>query len=334
MDKEKSVLVTGGAGYIGSHIVLACLDAGYKVVVFDRDEKACNHLTKCLRRYKGLKVFNTDVINKVYLEGVLTNESIGAVIHSDTLPDDYNSSFDPLNHYSEITERGIFLLNTMRKFGVSKFIFTSNSSVYGQQKADKMSVSETDPCKPLGSFGESTLMFETILKKHADANPSFSYASLRVFNASGNDIGIRVSDVNWRKRNSLIPKILASVIDGGKEFPVNGTDLNTADGSPVRDFVHVTDVANAHVTCLENDIKGVYNLSSGRETSVWEVVREVVKLTNSDIEVAHQYKIKTDPTVLVGNSDKFTKVSGWEPSYNLGEILRTAYKSYKKVKKP
>jgi UDP-glucose 4-epimerase len=333
MDKEKSVLVTGGAGYIGSHIVLSCLDAGYRVVVIDRDEKACKHLQKCLSRRKKLKVFNADIENDVYMDGIFQNENIGAIIHCAADISVPESVDNPVKYYYNNTSKSIKLLDTARRYNVNNFIFSCTAAVYGEPPEDVAnSIPETHPCRPINAYGESKLMFETILKRHSDVNPNFKYCSLRYFNVAGSDIDNRVQDLHWRKKENIIPKILSRVIDDKGEFKIFGTDYETADGSCIRDYIHPTDLANAHLVCLEKNVKGVFNLGTNRGTSVWEVIKEVVSATSSEINVVHSGRRKGDPKVLVANPTRFMKETGWEPAYKISEIIRTAYKAYRKVK--
>ena len=122
------------------------------------------------------------------------------------------------------------------------------------------------------------------------------------------------------------------MIDDRGEFKIYGTDYDTSDGSCIRDYVHPTDLANAHLICLQKGITGVYNLGTNRGSSVWEIVREVVSVTNSEVDVLHTSRRAGDPKILVANPTRFMKETGWEPAYNLSEIIRTAYKAYRKVK--
>ena len=333
MDKEKSVLVTGGAGYIGSHIVLSCLDAGYHVVVIDRDEKACKHLQKCLSRRKKIKIFNADIDNDVYVDGVFQNENIGAIIHCAADISVPESVENPLKYYYNNTSKSIKLLEKAKRNGVNNFVFSCTAAVYGEPPVNVAgSITETQPCRPINAYGESKLMFETILKRYSEVNPNFKYASLRYFNVAGSDIGNRVQDIHWRQKGNIIPKILSRVIDGKGEFRIFGTDYDTSDGSCIRDYIHPTDLANAHLVCIEKDVKGVFNLGTSRGVSVWEIVKEVVSATNSEIDVVHDKRRQGDPKILVANPSRFMKETGWEAAYNIGEIIRTAYKAYKKVK--
>jgi UDP-glucose 4-epimerase len=333
MDKEKSVLVTGGAGYIGSHIVLACLNAGYRVVVIDRDEKACKHLQKCLSRRKKIKIFNADIENDVYLSGIFENESVGAIVHCAADISVPESIENPVKYYYNNTSKSIKLLEKAKKYGISKFVFSCTAAVYGEPPEHVgNSIPETHPCRPINAYGESKLMFETILKRHSEVNPNFKYASLRYFNVAGSDIDNKVQDIHWRSKGNIIPKILANVIDGRGEFKIFGTDYDTADGSCIRDYIHPTDLAKAHLLCIEKDVTGVFNLGTNRGTSVWEIVKEVVSVTSSEIDVTHSKRRKGDPKILVANPTRFMKETGWEPAYNISEIIRTAYKAYRKVK--
>ena len=201
MNKEKSVLVTGGAGYIGSHVVLSCLDAGYRVVVIDRDEKACKHLQKCLSRRKKIKVFNADIDNDVYVDGVFENENIGAIMHCAADISVPESVDNPVQYYYNNTSKSIKLLDTARRYNVNNFIFLALLPVYGEPPEDVAgSIPETHPCRPINAYGESKLMFETILKRYSDVNPNFKYYSLRYFNVAGSDIDNRVQDITLEKK--------------------------------------------------------------------------------------------------------------------------------------
>jgi UDP-glucose 4-epimerase len=334
MNKEKSVLVTGGAGYIGSHIVLSCLDAGYKVIVIDKDKKACDHLIKCTKRRKKIKVFNADIDNDVYIDGIFTNENIGAVIHCAAYISVPESVDNPLKYYANNTAKTTKLLYKMKKHNINLFLFSSTAAVYGiPDRESERGITEKTPCKPINPYGESKLMVETILKRHSLQNPNFRYVSFRFFNVAGSDISNRVQDIHWKKKGNIVPKLLNSVLNK-KGFQVFGTDYDTDDGSCVRDYIHPTDLATAHMLALGNDkLKGVYNLGSNKGNSVWEVIKSTVRVTDEEIEIEHAKRRKGDPPVLTADPKKFMEASGWEPSYTMKEIISTAYKAYKKVSK-
>ena len=271
MDKEKSVLVTGGAGYIGSHVVLACLDAGYRVVVIDRDEKACKHLQKCLSRRKKLKVFNADIGNDVYLDGIFSNENVGAIMHLAADISVPESIDNPVKYYFNNTSKSIKLLEAARRHGVNNFIFSCTAAVYGEPSKDvAASIPETQPCRPINAYGESKLMFETILRRYQKANPSFKYASLRYFNVAGNDIGNRVQDINWKKKENIVPKILKNEVCGV-------FNLGSKKGYSVWDVVHecITVVGEEMEVTHGNRRKGdpailVADSSKFHEATGWE----------------------------------------------------------------
>ena len=332
MKNKKTVMVTGGTGYIGSHAVLACLDAGHKVIVIDKDKGACDHLTKCLKRRKKLQVFNADIDNDVYIDGIFSNEKVDAVIHCAAYICVPESVENPLKYYENNTAKSIKLLNKMKNHGVNTFVFASTAAVYGAAK-DGVALTETTPCKPINAYGESKLMIETVLKKHAKQNPNFRYASFRFFNVAGNDLGNRVQDIHWREKQNLVPKIMNIVIRQKGTLKVFGTDLPTADGSCVRDYIHPSDLATAMLTAVEKDVHGVFNLGTKNGSSVWEMVKESVSVTQTELDVEHAKPRAGDPHVLIADSTKFREATGWEPTYTTREMIETAYKAYRKVSK-
>mgnify|MGYP003147221712 FL=1 len=334
LNKGDTVLVTGGAGYIGSHITLSLLDSGHEVIVVDRDDTACKHLQKCLSRRKKLKVYNADISNDVYMDGIMTNNDVKAVVHCAADISVPESMDNPLKYYENNVGKTLILLERMRKHNINLFVFSSSAAVYGTTKeADILELTEQTPCRPISPYGESKLMIETILRKHSLRNPNFRYVSFRFFNVAGNDIGNKIQDVRWRKKHNLVPKLFASVIDEKNDFEVYGTNYDTKDGSCVRDYVHPYDIASAHTTALKDEkVAGVYNLGSSKGSSVWDVVKAAVSITEFEMEILNGRARKGDPPILLADSTKFREATGWEPIYSLDEIVMTAYKAYKKVK--
>ena len=333
IDKSKTIVVTGGAGYIGSHVVLGMLDAGYEVVVIDKDKVACDYLIKKQSRRKRLKVYNADIMNDVYMDGIFKNHDVGAVCHCAACISVPESVDNPLKYYENNTAKTINLLHRMKQNNINVFLFASTAAVYGDPTSEKP-ISEKTLCQPINAYGESKLMVETVLRKHALTHPNFRYVSFRFFNVAGNDIQNRVQDIHWKSKGNLVPKVLGNVITGKGSVHVFGTDYGTEDGSCIRDYVHPTDLASAHLLALQNPkIKGVYNLGTKKGNSVWEVIKTCVSVTEEEIEIVHANRRKGDPVVLIADSTKFREASGWEPAYNLREIIHTAYKAYKKVNK-
>ena len=331
--KNKTILITGGAGYIGSHVVLSCLRSGCKVIVVDKDEKACKHLKKCFSRRKKLSVFNADIENDVYMNGIMTNDKIDAVVHCAAYISAPESVESPLKYYENNTAKTVKLLQIMRSHGVNTFIFASSAAVYGNISPDGI-LRENDRCKPATPYGESKLMVETILKKHAKQSPAFRYVSFRFFYAAGSDIDNKIQDINWSNKSNLIPQLIKSVIKETGSVKIYGTDLPTPDGTCIRDYIHPTDIASAIMVALENDdIRGVFNLGTNKGSTVWEVIKEVVSVTRSELDIQHVKPRDGDPPLVISESSKFQKASGWEPTYNLREIVESAYKSYRKVSK-
>lgn len=327
---HETVLVTGGAGYIGSHAVHSLLDSGRNVVVVDRDKDACDNLlnrySKRRKKKGSLKVHCTDITNDVWMDGILQNEKPTAVMH---LAADINvpeSVTNPLKYFNNNTAKTINLLDRLIRHGIYRFINSSTAAVYGQPK-NAQSIPESEPCKPLNAYGHSKLMTEFTLKKIDDTIPAFKYTSFRYFNVAGCHLSGKVKDYRWKEKHNVIP-VFVSRINKNLDLNIYGIDYATPDGSCIRDYIHPEDLISAHMIALDDDVTGVYNLGSGTGFSVWNIVENFVSITGRNINITHCPRRAGDPEILVANHEKFTNETGWEPTFTLKEIVASAWKAY------
>lgn len=324
---HSKILVTGGAGYVGSHVVAALLSTNRSVVVVDRDKDACDSLIDMFDNNKRLKVHCTDIDNDVWMDGILDNEKPSACVHLAADTSVPESVSNPLKYYHNNTAKTINLLQRLTRKGVHRFIFSSTSAVYGIPE-NAEDITETTPCKPINAYGNSKLMVEFILKQMSDTIPAFEYTSFRYFNVAGCHMSGKIRDLKWKDKNNIFPKFMSGILNQEGKIEVYGVDYPTKDGTAVRDYIHPEDITSATMIALDNDITGVYNLGSNEGSSVWDVIEKFVAVTNEELDVLHKGRRSGDPPVLIANSDAFRKVSGWEPAYTLKDMVATAWKTY------
>jgi len=324
-----NVLVTGGAGYIGSHVVYDLLNGGHKVFVIDRDKKACDHLKKKLSRRKKLTVYCGDVEDNIFTENILSTEDINAVIHLAAFISVRESVEDPVKYFYNNTAKTIKLLSLIEKYKIPRFIFSSTAAVYGDVNQEDMPLTEESSVQPANPYGMSKLLVEHVVEKMAEVNDEFSYVAFRYFNVAGNDVDSRVTDPRWREKENLVPCILKYALGETDEIKIFGSEYDTADGTCIRDYIHVSDIANAHSIALTNG-NGIYNLGSGKGSSVMEVVGAMNVVTGGvirDIVIAPARK--GDVPFLVATAKKWQDETGWTPIYDIDEIVLSAWKSVK-----
>lgn len=324
---QHRVLVTGGAGYIGSHAVMSLLASDKEVIVLDRDKEACDNLSKIFSGKKNLTIHCADIENDVWLDGILENHKPTACMHfaaDISVPESVNN---PLKYYHNNTAKTIKLLTRLNRFGVHRFIFSSSAAVYGTPDNPE-NITENTPCRPINAYGNSKLMVEFILKQMSDTIPAFEYTSFRYFNVAGSHISGKLYDTRWKDKGNVFPKFLKGILYDEGKIDVYGADYQTKDGTAIRDYIHPEDVISAHMIALDNGIKGVYNLGTGNGCSVWNVVENFVAVTNLELDVKHHKRRQGDPPVLTANADSFREISGWEPTYTLKDMVATAWKTY------
>lgn len=314
------VLVTGGAGYIGSVVTEELIKDGHDVVVFD-------NLTKGHRKaiVSGAEFVEGDLaaVPKL-LRDTLATKKIQAVIHmaADSLVGE--SVQNPSKYYRNNLANGLNLLDAMREAGVKRTVFSSTAAVYGEP--EKQPIQETDPTKPTNPYGESKLAFEHALRWFAEAY-ELRYASLRYFNAAG---ASATCGEDHDPESHLIPIALQAAA-GKREFiEVYGHDYPTADGTCVRDYVHVIDLARAHIVALGalNEGSRIYNLGCGGEGySVNQVLETARAVTGKKIEARVGPRRSGDPSVLIASSERITKELGWKPEFqDLKVIIESAWR--------
>lgn len=315
------ILVTGGAGYIGSHAVLALLDAGYEVVVLD------NLVTGFRWAVDPRAAFvEGRVEDDALVRGLLAEHRVDAIMHfagSVIVPE---SVADPLKYYRNNTAASRSLIESAVACGVRHFVFSSTAAVYGVPSDDP--VTEDYPTRPANPYGLSKLMTEMMLCDTAAAHP-MNYCALRYFNVAGADPQGR-SGQSTKGATNLI-KVTCEVAAGMRDrLEIFGDDWPTPDGTGVRDFIHVTDLANAHVHALETLIAApgeshVLNCGYGRGHSVREVVAAVERASNNRVRVAIEPRREGDIAMMVANSDALRERMGWVPGHdNLDEIVSSA----------
>ena len=315
-----SVLVTGGAGYIGSHMVLQLLDAGEDVIVLD-------NLSTGIRAAvpESARLIVGDVGDQELVRALLRSHKVDAIIHfagSILVPD---SLTDPLGYYNNNTVNSRALLEMAVTCGVDQFIFSSTSAVYGIPEA--IPVDEQAPLCPISPYGSSKLMTEMMLADTARAH-NLRYVALRYFNVAGADPQGRSGQSTLRATH-LIKLASETALGRRPRLEVYGTDYDTADGTCVRDYIHVCDLIRAHMSALQHLRAGgssdVFNCGYGRGFSVFEVIDAVKRISGVNFDAQHSDRRPGDPATLVAASGKIREMLGWQPEFDdLDTIVRHA----------
>ena len=316
-----AILVCGGAGYIGSHMVAELLEKGEEVVILDNFQKG--HRDSLL----GGKLYSGDLRDDKILHEIFTENTIDAVIDfaADSLVGE--SVTEPLKYFENNIGSTINLLKAMRDHNVKYIVFSSTAATYGEP--DNIPILEEDKTFPTNPYGESKLAVEKILK-WCDKAYGIKYTALRYFNAAGAHISGSIGE-DHRPESHLIPLILQVALGQREKIMVFGDDYNTVDGTCVRDYIHVSDLANAHLLCVQRLRKGhdsiICNLGNGKGFSVKEVIDVTRKVTGREIKAEITTRREGDPALLIASSDKAREILRWEPKYaSLETIIETAWK--------
>src|SRR3990172_2608685 len=322
----KTILVVGGAGYIGSHMALDLLQADHEVIVLD-------NLSGGHRDLLVGGIFVEGALgDAALLDRVFTQHRISAVMHFAAFSLVGESVSKPLDYYRNNVSNTVELLAAMARHRVRYFIFSSTAAVYGEPRAAKPLL-ENDPCLPTNPYGATKFAVERMLADNAAAC-DFRFVSLRYFNAAGADPSGRVGE-RHHPETHLIPLVLKVATGERKAIHIYGTDYPTPDGTCVRDYVHVSDLAQAHLLALEHLLKGggsaVYNLGSNKGYSVREVVEMARRITKHPIPAVETGRRAGDPAFLVADSGKIRNELGWQPRREkLETIIETAWAWHQK----
>ena len=316
-----AILVLGGAGYIGSHTVYELIDAGRDVVVAD-------NLVTGFRQavHPKARFYEVDIRNKKAMDALFEKEHIEGVIHFAASSQVGESMVDPLKYYDNNLWGTISLLESMVEHGVDKIVFSSTAATYGEP--ERVPILEYDRTQPTNCYGETKLAMEKMMSWTSRAH-GLRYVALRYFNACGAHASGEIGEAHDPETH-LIPVIL-QVPNGQREkISVFGEDYPTKDGTCVRDYIHVTDLARAHILALDYLIKGgennVFNLGNGVGFTVKEVIDVARKVTGHAIPAESCPRRAGDPAQLVASSDKAKTVLGWKPQFNdLETIVSTAW---------
>lgn len=320
-----NVLVCGGAGYIGSHTVYELIERGHSVVVVDsliKGHKAAVH--------NDAKFYLVDIRDEEFMDKVFKENNIDAVIDFAAFSLVGESVNEPFKYYENNVYGTLKLLEAMERAGVKKIVFSSTAATYGEPENDI--IVESDKTNPTNPYGETKLTVEKMLK-WADNAYGIKFVALRYFNAAGAHISGKIGE-DHSPETHLIPIILQTALGQREKMFIFGDDYDTPDGTCVRDYIHVTDLADAHIKALEKLFKtnesGIYNLGNGKGFSVKEVIEKAKKVTCKDFKVEIEARRNGDPSTLIASSEKAIKELGWKPKFNtLDKIIETAWNWHK-----
>lgn len=325
-----AILVTGGTGYIGTHTCVELLNNGYEVVVIDN---LSNSKTEALNRVKELtnkdiKFYKVDLLDRVGLEEIFEENKIEAVIHFAGLKAVGESVSIPLHYYHNNITGTLILCEVMNKFGVKNLVFSSSATVYGMP--ERMPISEEDPLGATNPYGSTKLMIEQILRDLYVSDPSWSVALLRYFNPIGAHESGRIGEDPNGIPNNLMPFITQVAVGKLEKLRVFGNEYPTVDGTGVRDYIHVVDLANGHLKALEKitGATGVeaYNLGTGNGYSVLEMVKAFEKASGIKIPYEIVDNRPGDIAVCYADSTKAKSELGWSAEKGIEEMCRDSWR--------
>jgi len=311
----KKILVTGGAGYIGSICVEELINRGFEVSVFDNlTEGHAKAVDPRADFYQG------DLADRSVLQHAFGEAKPDAVMHFAANALVGESMENPSKYFRNNVSSGINLLDMAVEFGVKKFVFSSTCATFGIP--ERMPIDETLPQRPINPYGESKLMFESILRWYREIH-QLSFVALRYFNAAG---ASEKFGEDHRIETHLIPNILKVALGQRESVDIFGTDYPTPDGTCIRDYIHILDLAEAHILAVQSDKSDFYNLGTGGGTSVREVIETCKKITGCDIRAVEKPRRAGDPPRLIAASDKIRAELGWTPRFqNIVPIVESAW---------
>jgi UDP-glucose-4-epimerase GalE len=320
------VLVAGGAGYIGSHTVKELLREGYEVVVFD------NFSTGKKELLVGGELVEGDLMDKDSIKETIRSKGIGAVLHFASLIQVGESYTNPLKYYTHNLTSSLNLLDAVLEAKVNAFIFSSSAAVYGIPL--HIPIPENHPLNPVNPYGQTKVFVEKILEDYERAY-GLKFISLRYFNAAGADPDGLLGEMH-EPETHLIPNILLFLLGKKKGVDVYGTDFPTEDGTAIRDYIHVTDLAKAHVLALQRLLESsrseFINLGANKGYSVLEVIKKTEKVTRHKVPYKERPRRKGDVPVLLASREKAKKILGWELSHSdIETIIETAWNWHQKT---
>ena len=327
------ILITGGAGYIGSHVAKALLEANrHDVVILDNLCKGSMRAIEALRKIGEFEFVQESLENTPAIEKLFKREKFDAIIHFAAFIEVFESTQNPLKYYLNNTSNAMNLIALANKYGVKDFIFSSTAATYGEP--DIPQVSEETPQNPINPYGRSKLMVEWVLKDAAAANPNFKYGILRYFNVAGAASDGTIGQ-NYPNATHLIKVATQTIVGKRDKMSIFGDDYDTKDGTCIRDYIHVEDLASAHLAVLDylqsND-SAVFNVGYGTGFSVKEVVNEAKKVSGVDFKVQIAPRRAGDPACLISNADKIRTKTSWRPEHeSLDEIILSALNWEKKL---
>ncbi|PHV62149.1 UDP-glucose 4-epimerase GalE [Cyanobacterium aponinum AL20118] len=306
-----AILITGGAGYIGSHTVKLLQNRGYDILVFDNLVYGHRDIVEKL----GVSFIEGDLCDRTLLDDLFQEHNIEAVIHFAAYAYVGESVENPAKYYRNNVTYTLNLLEAMEKAGIRKIVFSSTCATYGIP--EEVPIKETHPQNPINPYGYTKLVVEKMLSDFQRAY-NWEYVAFRYFNAAGaSSDGLIGEDHNPEPH--LIPLILYAALGKRDSISILGDDYPTPDGTCIRDYIHVEDLAQAHLLGLEYLLDGgkseVFNLGNGNGFSVKEVIKAAKKVTGKDFTVKNAPRRPGDPPILVGSSEKAKKILNWQPQY-------------------
>jgi UDP-glucose 4-epimerase len=323
---RKKILVTGGAGYIGSHTVQQLGKAGYEVIVYD------NLSTGSAKAILYGDLIIGDLADKSTLEQVFKRYNFESVLHfaaSISVPE---SVANPLDYYSNNTRNTLNLLHCCQKFGVNQFVFSSTAAVYGEPEENP--VSETCATNPINPYGCSKLMSERMIRDYG-LSSNFKYVILRYFNVAGADLGGRIGQ-SAKEASHLIRVGCDAALKNRPAVGIFGTDFDTPDGTGIRDYIHVEDLAAAHIDALcyleSGGESEILNCGYGQGYSVRQVLDKLKEISGVDFPVVEFPRRQGDPASVIACGDRIRQVLNWQPKYNDLEIILNTALAWEKKK--
>ena len=318
------VLVTGGAGYIGSHSVLALMEAGYDPIVLDDFSNSSKESISGIKKIYGAGpvVIEGDTGNSSLLMDIFSSYDVNSVLHFSGLKSVEESMADPLRYYSENVGSSLSLLRTMQEANIQTIIFSSSATVYDPES--QVPYTENSPTNPINPYGHTKLCVEQILHGLASSNPEWKVGILRYFNPVGAHPSGHIGEDPKQKPNNLMPLVMQTAVGRMEKLLIYGDDYDTPDGTCIRDYIHVLDLARGHLSALtyleRHQGLHIWNLGTGKGTSVQELIDKAREVTGAVINTEITFRRLGDSPEAVADPKKAKSELSWHPEYSIGNM--------------